>query len=158
MEGSIKSPARLFDPKAGKSRWSFELSLPRSSRLLVLGTPSPCIITIDVLASADADLRFQMEEAGVSADVQKAIFAEGFTSVRVFAGLEEYCEGVQAALKSSFKLDGDESPAMHKEIALLVAVWEGLSIMRKAYLLALCILCATASVKFLCKKYSPVKP
>ena len=76
-------------------------------------------------ASADADLRFQMEEAGVSADVQKAIYAEGFTSVRVFAGLEESREGVRAALKSSFKLDGNESPAMRKEIALLLAVWEG---------------------------------
>ena len=72
-------------------------------------------MTIDVLASADADLRFQMEEAGVSADVQKAIYAEGFTSVRVFAGLEESREGVRAALKSSFKRDGNESPAMRKE-------------------------------------------
>ena len=62
-------------------------------------------MTIDVLASADADLRFQMEEAGVSADVQKAIYAEGFTSVRVFAGLEESREGVRAALKSSFVLE-----------------------------------------------------
>ncbi|CAE7227317.1 unnamed protein product [Symbiodinium natans] len=82
-------------------------------------------MTVDVLASADADLRFQMEEAGVSADVQKAIYAEGFTSVRVFAGLEETREGVRAALKSSFKLDSNESPAMRKEIALLLAVWEG---------------------------------
>ena len=78
-----------------------------------------------MLASADADLRFQMEEAGISADVQKAIYAEGFTSVRGFAGLEESREGVRAALKSSFKLDSAESPAMRKEIALLLAVWEG---------------------------------
>ena len=92
---------------------------------LVLGSSSACSMTVDVLASADADLRFQMEEAGVSADVQKAIYAEGFTSVRVFAGLEETREGVRAALKSSFKLDSNESPAMRKEIALLLAVWEG---------------------------------
>ena len=73
-------------------------------------------MTVDVLASADAHLRVQMEEAGVSADVQKAIYAEGFTSVLVFAGLEESREGARAALKSFFKLDSAESPAMRKEI------------------------------------------
>ena len=31
---------------------------------------------------------------------------------------EESREGVRAAMKSSFKLDGNESPAMRKEIAL----------------------------------------
>ena len=97
----------------------------RLASSLVLRFSSACIMTIDVLASADADLRFQMVEAGISADVQKAIYAEGFTSVRVFAGLEESREGVRAALKSSFKLDGNESPAMRKEIALLLSVWEG---------------------------------
>ena len=97
----------------------------RLASSLVLRFSSACVMPIDVLASADADLRFQMEEAGVSADVQKAIYAEGFTSVRVFAGLEESREGVRAALKSSFKLDGNESPAMRKEIALLLSVWEG---------------------------------
>ena len=84
----------------------------RLASSLVLRFSSACVMTIDVFASADADLRFQMEEAGVSADVQKAIYAEGFTSVRVFVGLEESREGVRAALKSSFKLDGNESPAL----------------------------------------------
>ena len=50
-----------------------------------------------------SDLRFQMEEAGISADVQKKIFAEGFTSVRVFAGIEESRENVHAALKFFFQ-------------------------------------------------------
>ena len=96
----------------------------RLACLIVLESPSACIMTVDVLASADADLRVQMEEAGVSADVQKAIYAEGFTSVLVFAGLEESREGARA-LKSFFKLDSAESPAMRKEIPLLLAVWEG---------------------------------
>ena len=78
----------------------------------------------DVLGKADSDFRFQLEEVGVDVSVQKKIIESGFTSLRVFAGLEETRGSVRAALKSTFGFDADSSPSMRKEVALLLCVWE----------------------------------
>ena len=38
---------------------------------------------------ADSELRFHMEEAGVSARTQKVFYDAGVSSLRMFGGLEE---------------------------------------------------------------------
>ena len=77
----------------------------------------------DVLSKADSTFRFQLEEVGVGINAQKKIIETGFTSLRVFAGLEESRAVVRKALKSTFGFDAESSPEMRKEVALL-CVWE----------------------------------
>ena len=78
----------------------------------------------DVLSKADSTFRFQLEEVGVGVDAQKKIIETGFTSLRVFAGLQESRAEVRKALKSTFGFDAESSPEMRKEVALLLCVWE----------------------------------
>lgn len=72
----------------------------------------------------ESSLQFQMEEAGVSAEVQKKIYAHGFTTLRTFAGLEESRAEVREVLKTDFGLDPAGNASLRKEVALLLSVWE----------------------------------
>ena len=80
-----------------------------------------CVIASSMPSS---DLPFQMEEAGVSAAVQKKIYALGFTCLRTFAGIEETRVAVREVLTTHFGLDCKTDPTLLRDIALLLSVWE----------------------------------
>ena len=82
-----------------------------------------CIMASADLAAVDSALRFLMDEAGVSAEGQKKVYASGFDSLRSFAGIDESAAGVREALKQ-MGLDASTNLAMRKDVALLVSVWE----------------------------------
>lgn len=76
------------------------------------------------LSKADSELRFQMEEVGVSAAVQKKIYDAGVISLRIFGGLEESREEMRAVFKADFGFDPMGDIEMRKEISKLLCVWE----------------------------------
>ena len=82
-----------------------------------------CIMASADLAAVDSALRFLMDEAGVSGEGQKKVYASGFDSLRSFAGIDESAAGVREALKQ-MGLDASTNLAMRKDVALLVSVWE----------------------------------
>ena len=43
----------------------------------------------EMFKSVESELKFLMDEASVPRDIQKLVYSKGFTSVRIFAGIEE---------------------------------------------------------------------
>ena len=85
---------------------------------------SVLLVLFAMAHQVESSLQFQMEEAGVSAEVQKKIYAHGFTTLRTFAGLEESRAEVREVLKTDFGLDPAGNASLRKEVALLLSVWE----------------------------------
>ena len=76
------------------------------------------------LTSADSELRFQMEEAGVSPATQKKFYDLGVTLLRIFGGLEESREELRAVFKDDFGLNPAGNIEIRKEVSKLLCVWE----------------------------------
>ena len=83
------------------------------------------------LSSADSELRFQMEEAGVSPATQKKFYDLGVTSLRIFGGLEESREELRAVFKDDFGLNPAGNIEIRKEVSKLLCVWESARMQRK---------------------------
>lgn len=77
-----------------------------------------------MLATADSALRFDMEEAGVSAAVQQKIYSQGFCTLECFANLEESKSALRGVFAKDFGVDCSSDLTIRKKIALLLCVWE----------------------------------
>ena len=78
----------------------------------------------DLLAKAESELKYHMDDAGVPPEVQKMVYTKGFTSMRLFAGVDETRSEVRAALKDLLPLDYTADATSRQSMALLRAVWE----------------------------------
>ena len=83
------------------------------------------------LAKASSDLKFLMDEAGVSLQTQAKVYTRGlkvytrgFINVRIFSGLDDTKEKVRAALCKELPLDYEADAAARVDMALLLSVWE----------------------------------
>eukprot|EP00435_Cladocopium_sp_Y103_P065309 s1024_g27.t1 len=76
-----------------------------------------------VMAKASSDLKFLMDEAGVSVETQAKVYTRGFMSVRIFSGLDDTKEKVRAALCKELPLDYEADAAARVDMALLLSVW-----------------------------------
>ena len=59
-----------------------------------VGMPSDA----DLLAKVESELKYHMDDAGVPPEVQRLVYVKGFTSMRLFEGVEETRSEVRAAL------------------------------------------------------------
>ena len=73
--------------------------------------------------AAESELKFHMDEAGVPRAVQLLAYKQGYSTVRIFAGLDDSKESVRAALKKDLPLDYTASPEARKHMAQLLSVW-----------------------------------
>jgi hypothetical protein len=78
----------------------------------------------EALTLASSDLRYHFAEIGVDEDVQAAVYRGGFTSLRLFAGLDETRAAVKACLANDFGLDAAADLATRRRVALVLAAWE----------------------------------
>ena len=76
------------------------------------------------LAKASSDLKFLMDEAGVSEQTQAKVYTRGFINLRIFSGLDDTKEKVRAALCKELPLDYEADTAARVDMALLLSVWE----------------------------------
>ncbi|CAE8676146.1 unnamed protein product [Polarella glacialis] len=76
------------------------------------------------LASASSDIRFHFDELQVNQDVQVAIYHGGFTSLRLFAALDEDATKLRECLRADFGLDPTTDLPTRRQVALVVAAWE----------------------------------
>ena len=65
-----------------------------------------------------------MDEAGVSEEIQGKVYKCGFTSVRIYAGLDDTKEAVRKGLAKELPLDYEASADNRVAMALLLSVWE----------------------------------
>lgn len=68
---------------------------------------------LDLLAQAESELKFLLDDAGVPAPVHVLVLKCGYDSVRVFAGLDDSKEAVRKALREELPLDYTASPENH---------------------------------------------
>ena len=74
--------------------------------------------------AASSDLQYHLAELGISEEVQVALFCNGVTSLRVFAGLDETREKMRECLKSDLGLDAADGMMARRQIALVISAWE----------------------------------
>ena len=78
----------------------------------------------EMFKSVESELKFLMDEASVPRDIQKLVYSKGFTSVRIFAGIEESKGEVRKMLASLLPLDYAASAENCKHMALLLSTWD----------------------------------
>ncbi|CAE8672430.1 unnamed protein product [Polarella glacialis] len=92
------------------------------------GSSSTEVLTAEeksaALASASSDIRFHFDELQVNQDVQVAIYHGGFTSLRLFAALDENATNLRECLRADFGLDPTTDLPTRRQVALVVAAWE----------------------------------
>ena len=74
--------------------------------------------------SAGSDLQYHLAELGIAEDVQIALFVNGITSLRVFAGLDETREKIRECLKVDLGLDAADGMVARRQVALVISAWE----------------------------------
>ena len=77
-----------------------------------------------MLAKADSDLKFLMDDVGVPTSVQLLVYRKGFTSVHVFAGVDDTRPEVRQALAKELPLPYTENADSRVHMALLLSVWD----------------------------------
>eukprot|EP00435_Cladocopium_sp_Y103_P041428 s1418_g11.t1 len=73
---------------------------------------------------ADSDLKYLLADVGVPEHIQYALFHRGYTSIRLFAGIDESRTEVRAAVTSEIGLDQTANNAERRQMALILAAWE----------------------------------
>ena len=61
------------------------------------------------LEMADSDLKYLLSEVGVEEEVQAVLFHQGFTTLRLFSGIDETRTEVRAAITAETGLDHNAS-------------------------------------------------
>ena len=74
------------------------------------------------LAKASSDLKFLMDEAGVSEQTQAKVYTRGFINLRIFSGLDDTKEKVRAALCKELPLDYEADTAARVDMAVAVSL------------------------------------
>ena len=77
-----------------------------------------------ILAKAESELQFLMDEAGVSEEIPGKVYKCGFTSARIYAGLDDTKEAARKGLAKELPLDYEASADNRAAMALLLSVWE----------------------------------
>ncbi len=81
---------------------------------------------------ASSDLQFHLAEIGIDADVQLALFFNGITDLRVFAGLDETREKVRECLRVDLGLDAADGMPQRRQVALVISAWEAARVQTSA--------------------------
>ena len=69
------------------------------------------------MEAADSDLKYLLSEVGVADEVQVALYHRGYTSLRLFSGIDETRAEVRGALNDEIGLDhtaGNVEEAQHR--------------------------------------------
>ena len=74
--------------------------------------------------SAGSDLQYHLAELGVAEDVQVALYVNGITSLRMFAGLDESREKIRECLKDDLGLDAADGMVARRQVAMVISAWE----------------------------------
>ncbi|CAE7822629.1 unnamed protein product [Symbiodinium necroappetens] len=77
-----------------------------------------------MMVKADSDLKFLMDDVGVPISVQLLVYRKGFTSVHVFAGVDDTRPEVRQALAKELPLHYTENAESRVHMALLLSVWD----------------------------------
>ena len=85
---------------------------------------------------AGSDLQYHLAEVGISDEIQAALYANGVTSLRVFAGLDESREKVRECLRADLGLDSADGMPQRLQVALLISAWEAARVQLSASELA----------------------
>ena len=89
--------------------------------------PLAVIAPADQIAAKEAagsDLQYHLAELGVADEVQLALYANGVTSLRIFAGLDESREKIRECLKNDLGLDAADGMAARRQVAMVISAWE----------------------------------
>lgn len=73
---------------------------------------------------ADSDLKYLLSEVGVPEEVQAALYHRGFTSFKLFSGIDESREEARVAVNAEIGLDHTASNAERRCTALVLSAWE----------------------------------
>ena len=76
------------------------------------------------LEMADSDLKYLLSEVGVEEEVQAVLFHQGFTTLRLFSGIDETRTEVRAAITAETGLDHNASNMERRAMALLLSAWD----------------------------------
>jgi hypothetical protein len=76
------------------------------------------------MTAASSDLRFHFADLEIPEEVQAALYHVGFTTMRLFAGIDETRVEVRTAVKDIIGLDHVTSTENRKSVALLLSAWE----------------------------------
>lgn len=76
------------------------------------------------LQAASPDLKYHLSEVGVPVDVQAALYHKGFTTLRLFSGIDESRLEVRAALAVEIGLKHDDNTQARQSVAVLLSAWE----------------------------------
>eukprot|EP00435_Cladocopium_sp_Y103_P034677 s3830_g9.t1 len=82
--------------------------------------------------SADSDLKYLLTDVGVPDQIQLALFHRGYTSLRLFAGIDESRTEVRTAVTAEIGLDHAVGNAERRHMALLLSAWETSRTQQKA--------------------------
>ena len=96
-------------------------------RCLVFGMPLISLSAEEkaaALQAASPDLKYHLSEVGVPVDVQAALYHKGFTTLRLFSGIDESRLEVRAALAVEIGLKHDDNTQARQSVAVLLSAWE----------------------------------
>eukprot|EP00435_Cladocopium_sp_Y103_P020454 s3417_g5.t1 len=82
--------------------------------------------------AADSDLRYLLTDVGVPEEVQLPLYHRGYTSLRLFSGMDETRTEVRAAVTAEIGLDHAAGNADRRSMALLLSAWETARTQQKA--------------------------
>ena len=76
------------------------------------------------MEAADSDLKYLLSEVGVADEVQVALYHRGYTSLRLFSGIDETRAEVRGALNDEIGLDHTAGNVERRNTALVLSAWE----------------------------------
>ena len=76
------------------------------------------------ISAASSDLKYHFAELGVEEDTQAALYHRGFTTTRLFAGIDESRVEVRDALTEEIGISRNDGGNARQQIALLLSAWE----------------------------------
>ena len=104
----------------GKSQSSCDGAVAKAMPLLALTVAQ----MERALEQADSDLKYLPSEVGVDEEVQAVLFHQGFTTLRLFSGIDETRTEVRAAIMAETGLDHNAGNAERRAMALLLSAWD----------------------------------
>ncbi len=100
--------------------------------------------------SASSDIKYHFAEVGVDQALQAVLFHNGFTSMRLFRGIDDSRAEVKECLKNEFGLDHATSLQTRKQVAVLLAAWESCREQITVEDRHRCLVCSKAQTLRLC--------
>eukprot|EP00435_Cladocopium_sp_Y103_P027204 s3945_g6.t1 len=76
------------------------------------------------LELVDSDLKYLLSEVGIPDALQATLYHRGFTSLRLFSGIDESRAEVRAAINAEIGLDHTANNVERRQMALILSAWE----------------------------------